>query len=142
MMASRTRGTVSRPRAADSAGTASASPASPRAAAHLLSASGLLSGGRGGVETQVAGPLLPPLTSGMGAYQIDDRGGYVLHRPHHFGATVLYQFARHAPDDGGRLGLGNGTSAALPEPLHGLRAAIAHSRHEHTDQLRGINVFK
>ena len=53
------------------------------------------------------------------------------------GAACAYQLARHPPHDGGFFRLGDGAAALGPQRGHGLRAIIAHARHQDPDELRG-----
>ena len=115
MIASRTRATCSTPSAAASAGTASARPPSARAALHRTSISGLpnaaICGARRACGARSsparrpvdAGAVTSRLTNGMGTHQFDDRLGDLFDRPDVLGSSISYEFAGHAPDNGGGL---------------------------------------
>src|SRR3954467_8309307 len=154
MIASRTRGTCSTPSAVASAGTASTRPPSARAALHLTSISRLpnaaicgarsacgarSSAGRPPVD---AGAVTSRLTKGICTHQSDDRPGDLFDRPHLLGSSISYEFAGHAPDNGARLRLRDGSPALLAQPRHRICPVAPHPGHQHSNQLRGVVLLK
>src|SRR6478672_1160317 len=154
MIASRTRATCSTPSAVVSAGTASAQPPSARAALHLTSISGLpkaaICGARSALGARSstdrrpvdAGAVTSRLTKGMSTHQFDDRLGDLFDRPHLLGSSISYEFAGHAPDNGARLCLCDGSPAPLVQARHRICSVAPHSSHQHSDQLRGVVMLK